>query len=155
MDLESGTPIVEIPIDRVFIGSCTNARLEDLKDAAEIVRGKTVNPDVNAMIVPGSQMVKHEAEKLGLDKIFKDANFEWRESGCSMCLEMNPDILKLRNELEEHRLTFLENLSIEDGRKLEGIANKISQLNNVINGEIFRFRSNRNAYITLDYSTIV
>ena len=94
MNLEPETPIVEIPIDRVFIGSCTNARLEDLKDAAEIVKGKTVNPDVNAMIVPGSQMVKHEAEKLGLDKIFKDANFEWRESGCSMCLGMNPDILK-------------------------------------------------------------
>ena len=94
MDLEPETPITEIPIDRVFIGSCTNARLEDLKDAAEIVKGKTVNSDVNAMVVPGSQMVKHEAEKLGLDKIFKDANFEWRESGCSMCLGMNPDILK-------------------------------------------------------------
>ena len=94
MDLEPETPIVEISIDRVFIGSCTNARLEDLKDASEIVKGKTVNPNVNAMIVPGSQMVKYEAEKLGLDKIFKDANFEWRESGCSMCLGMNPDILK-------------------------------------------------------------
>ena len=94
MDLEPDTAIVEIPIDRVFIGSCTNARLEDLKDAAEIVKGKTVNSDVNAMVVPGSQMVKLEAEKLGLDKIFKDANFEWRESGCSMCLGMNPDILK-------------------------------------------------------------
>ena len=80
--------------DRVFIGSCTNARLEDLQDAAQIIKGKTVNSNVNAMVVPGSQMVKHEAEKLGLDKIFKDANFEWRESGCSMCLGMNPDILK-------------------------------------------------------------
>jgi len=94
MDLIPETPITEIPIDRVFIGSCTNARLGDLKDAAEIVKGKKVNPSVNAMIVPGSQMVKLEAEKLGLDKIFKDANFEWRESGCSMCLGMNPDILK-------------------------------------------------------------
>ena len=94
MNLEPETPIVEIPIDRVFIGSCTNARLEDLKDAAQIVKGKKVNSDINAMVVPGSQMVKHEAEKLGLDKIFKDANFEWRESGCSMCLGMNPDILK-------------------------------------------------------------
>tara|TARA_Y100000590_G_scaffold104157_1_gene118533 strand:- start:2545 stop:3954 length:1410 start_codon:yes stop_codon:yes gene_type:complete len=94
MDLIPQTPITEIPIDRVFIGSCTNARLGDLKDAAEIVKGKKVNPSVNAMIVPGSQMVKLEAEKLGLDKIFKDANFEWRESGCSMCLGMNPDILK-------------------------------------------------------------
>ena len=94
MNLEAEQPISEINIDRVFIGSCTNARLEDLKDASEIVKGKTVNPNVNAMIVPGSQMVKYEAEKLGLDKIFKDANFEWRESGCSMCLGMNPDILK-------------------------------------------------------------
>ena len=76
-----------------FIGSCTNARLEDLKDAAEIVRGKKVNPNVSAMVVPGSQMVKYESEKLGLDKIFIDANFEWRESGCSMCLAMNPDTL--------------------------------------------------------------
>ena len=94
MDLKPETPITEISIDRVFIGSCTNARLGDLKDAAEIVKGKKVNPSVNAMIVPGSQLVKLEAEKLGLDKIFKDANFEWRESGCSMCLGMNPDILK-------------------------------------------------------------
>ncbi len=94
MALEPETPIVDISIDRVFIGSCTNSRLEDLIDAAKIVKGKTVNPNVNAMVVPGSQMVKHEAEKLGLDKIFKDANFEWRESGCSMCLGMNPDILK-------------------------------------------------------------
>ena len=84
----------EIQIDRVFIGSCTNARLEDLIDAATIVKGKVINSNVSAMVVPGSQMVKHEAEKLGLDKIFKDANFEWRESGCSMCLGMNPDILK-------------------------------------------------------------
>ncbi len=94
MDLKPDTAIVDIPIDRVFIGSCTNARLEDLKDAAEIVKGKTVNSAVSAMVVPGSQMVKLQAEELGLDKIFKDANFEWRESGCSMCLGMNPDILK-------------------------------------------------------------
>ena len=94
MDLIPQTPITEIPIDRVFIGSCTNARLEDLKDAAEIVKGKTVNSAVSAMVVPGSQMVKLQAEELGLDRIFKDANFEWRESGCSMCLGMNPDILK-------------------------------------------------------------
>jgi 3-isopropylmalate/(R)-2-methylmalate dehydratase large subunit len=94
MDLEPETLITEIQIDRVFIGSCTNARLEDLIDAATIVKGKVINSNVSAMVVPGSQMVKHEAEKLGLDKIFKDANFEWRESGCSMCLGMNPDILK-------------------------------------------------------------
>ena len=93
MDLESGTPITEIKLDRVFIGSCTNSRIEDLVDVAQVVKGKHISPDLHAMIVPGSQMVKHEAEKIGLDKIFKDANFEWRESGCSMCLGMNPDIL--------------------------------------------------------------
>jgi len=93
MSLESGTKIIDIKIDRVFIGSCTNARLEDLKDAAKVVKGKTVAKNVRAMIVPGSQMVKKAAEEIGLDRIFKDANFEWRESGCSMCLGMNPDIL--------------------------------------------------------------
>lgn len=93
MNLESGTPITEIKIDRVFIGSCTNARLEDLIEASRIVKGNKVAPEVRAMVVPGSQMVKIEAEKMGLDTIFKDANFEWRESGCSMCLGMNPDIL--------------------------------------------------------------
>ena len=94
MNLKSGTPITEIKLDRVFIGSCTNSRIEDLIDAAKVVKGKKVSSSIHAMVVPGSQMVKQEAEKLGLDKIFKDANFEWRESGCSMCLGMNPDILK-------------------------------------------------------------
>ena len=94
MGLEPGTPMTEIKIDRVFIGSCTNSRLEDLIVAAEIVRGRKVAPWVRAMVVPGSQMVKAEAEKLGLDKIFREAGFEWRNSGCSMCLGMNPDILK-------------------------------------------------------------
>ena len=94
MDLKPGTPITDIHVDRVFIGSCTNARLEDLVSASKIVEGKKVSPDVRAMVVPGSQMVKKQAEELGIDKIFKDANFEWRESGCSMCLGMNPDILK-------------------------------------------------------------
>lgn len=93
MDLKPGTPITEIPIDRVFIGSCTNARLEDLLEASKVVKGKKVSGKVRAMVVPGSQMVKKQAEDLGIDKIFKDANFEWRESGCSMCLGMNPDIL--------------------------------------------------------------
>jgi 3-isopropylmalate/(R)-2-methylmalate dehydratase large subunit len=93
MDLKPGTPITEIKIDRVFIGSCTNARLEDLIEASKVVRGRKLSPHVKAMIVPGSQMVKKQAEELGLDKIFTDANFEWRESGCSMCLGMNPDIL--------------------------------------------------------------
>lgn len=93
MDLKPGTAITDIKIDRVFIGSCTNARLEDLIEASRVVRGKTVSPDVSAMVVPGSQMVKKQAEEMGIDKIFTDANFEWRESGCSMCLGMNPDIL--------------------------------------------------------------
>ena len=93
MNLKSGTPIIDISIDRVFIGSCTNSRLEDLIEASKVVKGKKVSQKVRAMVVPGSQLVKKQAEELGLDKIFKDANFEWRESGCSMCLGMNPDIL--------------------------------------------------------------
>ena len=93
MALKPGTPITEIKIDRVFIGSCTNARLEDLIEASKVVKGRKLSPHVRAMVVPGSQMVKKQAEELGLDKIFTDANFEWRESGCSMCLGMNPDIL--------------------------------------------------------------
>jgi 3-isopropylmalate/(R)-2-methylmalate dehydratase large subunit len=93
MGLRPGTPIQEIAIDRVFIGSCTNSRLEDLRNAAEIVRGKHVNPNVRAMVVPGSYATKLQAEAEGLDEIFRDAGFEWREAGCSMCLGMNPDIL--------------------------------------------------------------
>ena len=93
MDLKPGTPITDISVDRVFIGSCTNSRLDDLIEASKIVKGKKVSPKVRAMVVPGSQLVKKQAEELGLDKIFKEANFEWRESGCSMCLGMNPDIL--------------------------------------------------------------
>jgi len=93
MALKPGTPITEIKIDRVFIGSCTNARLEDLIEASKVVKGKKVSSHVRAMVVPGSQMVKKQAEELGLDKIFTDANFEWRDAGCSMCLGMNPDIL--------------------------------------------------------------
>jgi len=93
MDLKPGTSITDIFVDRVFIGSCTNARLEDLVDASKVVEGRKVSSKVSAMVVPGSQMVKKQAEDLGIDKIFKDANFEWRESGCSMCLGMNPDIL--------------------------------------------------------------
>jgi 3-isopropylmalate/(R)-2-methylmalate dehydratase large subunit len=93
MDLKPGTPITEIMIDRVFIGSCTNSRLEDLIEASKVVKGKKVLPRVRAMVVPGSQQVKRQAELLGIDRIFKDAGFEWRESGCSMCLGMNPDIL--------------------------------------------------------------
>ena len=93
MDLKPGTMIEDIKIDRVFIGSCTNARLEDLIEASKIIQGQKVASNVSAMVVPGSQMVKKQAEQMGLDKIFTDANFEWREAGCSMCLGMNPDIL--------------------------------------------------------------
>jgi 3-isopropylmalate/(R)-2-methylmalate dehydratase large subunit len=94
MGLQPGTPIEEIAVDRVFIGSCTNSRIEDLRGAARVAKGYRVNPKVRAMVVPGSQAVKHAAEKEGLQKIFQEAGFEWRESGCSMCLGMNPDILQ-------------------------------------------------------------
>lgn len=94
MGLDPGTPIEKIAVDRVFIGSCTNSRLEDLRAAARVAKGYRVNPKVRAMVVPGSQAIKHAAEKEGLDRIFQDAGFEWRESGCSMCLGMNPDILQ-------------------------------------------------------------
>jgi 3-isopropylmalate/(R)-2-methylmalate dehydratase large subunit len=93
MGLEPGMPITEINIDRVFIGSCTNARLEDLVDASRLLEGRTVSSRVNAMVVPGSQSVKRAAEEKGIDRIFKKAGFDWRESGCSMCLGMNPDVL--------------------------------------------------------------
>jgi 3-isopropylmalate/(R)-2-methylmalate dehydratase large subunit len=94
MGLQPGTPIQDITIDRVFIGSCTNARIEDLRAAAKVVRGRQVNPRVRAMIVPGSVPVKRQAEAEGLDRVFESAGFEWREAGCSMCLGMNPDILR-------------------------------------------------------------
>jgi 3-isopropylmalate/(R)-2-methylmalate dehydratase large subunit len=94
MNLEPGAKIEEIAVDRVFIGSCTNSRLEDLRAAARVARGYRVNPKVRAMVVPGSQAVKQAAEREGLHKIFAEAGFEWRESGCSMCLGMNPDILQ-------------------------------------------------------------
>jgi len=93
MGLRPGQPIEEIRIDRVFIGSCTNARIEDLRAAADIVRGRTIDPRVKAMVVPGSAQVRLQAQDEGLDQIFLDAGFEWRLAGCSMCLGMNPDIL--------------------------------------------------------------
>ena len=91
MKVESGKPLLQKPIDVVFIGSCTNSRLSDLEDAAEILEGRKVADGVRAMIVPGSQAVKAEAETIGLDKIFLESGAEWRESGCSMCLGMNGD----------------------------------------------------------------
>jgi 3-isopropylmalate/(R)-2-methylmalate dehydratase large subunit len=93
MGLKPGTPMEEVAIDVVFIGSCTNSRIEDLRAAAKVVTGYRVNEKVRAMVVPGSHRVKEQAEQEGLDRIFREAGFEWREPGCSMCLGMNPDIL--------------------------------------------------------------
>ena len=94
MDLRPGTPIREIALDRVFIGSCTNSRIGDLRAAAEVVRGRRVSDRVDAMVVPGSQQVKAQAEREGLDEVFRAAGFDWRSAGCSMCLGMNPDVLQ-------------------------------------------------------------
>ena len=94
MGLKANTKISDIKIDKIFIGSCTNGRIEDLRLAADLLKGKKIAENVSAMVVPGSGLVKEQAEKEGIDKIFKDAGFEWREPGCSMCLGMNPDQLK-------------------------------------------------------------
>ena len=94
MALKPGTPLTAVKIDRVFIGSCTNGRLEDLRAAAAVLKGRKIAAGVGAMVVPGSTLVKHMAEEEGLDRIFLDAGFEWREAGCSMCLGMNPDHLQ-------------------------------------------------------------
>lgn len=93
MGLTAGQPLEGTPVDRVFIGSCTNARIDDLREAAHVVRGRRVAPGVRAMVVPGSMPVKAQAEREGLDRVFAEAGFEWRNAGCSMCLGMNPDIL--------------------------------------------------------------
>ncbi len=92
-DLQPGTPITSINVDKVFIGSCTNSRIEDLRLAASVVKGRKVNAHVQALVVPGSGQVKAAAEAEGLDRVFREAGFEWREAGCSMCLGMNPDVL--------------------------------------------------------------
>lgn len=94
MGLEAGTPMEDVTIDKVFIGSCTNSRIEDLRSASKIVKGRQVASNVYAMVVPGSGLVKQQAEREGLDRIFKEAGFDWREAGCSMCLGMNPDQLR-------------------------------------------------------------
>ena len=95
MGLKKGTSIKDIKLDKIFIGSCTNSRIEDLRKAAEIVKSKKVAKNIKqALVVPGSGLVKKQAENEGLDKIFIDAGFDWREPGCSMCLAMNPDQLK-------------------------------------------------------------
>ena len=93
MALTPGTPLADVRIDKVFIGSCTNARIEDLRAAARVVDGRTVADGVQAIVVPGSALVKRQAEEEGLDAVFTRAGFEWRRAGCSMCLGMNPDVL--------------------------------------------------------------
>ena len=123
MGLEPGMPITEINIDRVFIGSCTNARLEDLIDASRIIEGRTVSSRVNAMVVPGSQSVKRAAEEKGIDRIFKKAGFEWRESGCSMCLGMNPDILA-----PKQRCASTSNRNFEGRQGLGGRTHLVSPI---------------------------
>ncbi|HEX4506600.1 MAG TPA: aconitase family protein, partial [Alphaproteobacteria bacterium] len=94
MGLQPGTKITDIKLDRIFLGSCTNGRIEDLRAAADVARGRKVAQGVRALVVPGSGLVKHQAEEEGLDKIFSAAGFEWREPGCSMCLAMNADRLE-------------------------------------------------------------
>ena len=121
MGLEPGTPITDIPIDRVFIGSCTNSRVEDLRNAAAVVKGKKVSPTVNAMVVPGSFLVKMKAEEEGLDKIFTEAGFEWREAGCSMCLGMNPDTLA-----PQERCASTSNRNFEGRQGKEGRTHLVS-----------------------------
>jgi len=114
MDLRPGTPIQEIALDRVFIGSCTNSRISDLREAASVVAGRKVARTVNAMVVPGSAQVKQEAEAEGLDAVFRAAGFDWRSAGCSMCLGMNPDILS-----EGERCASTSNRNFE-GRQGKG-----------------------------------
>ena len=116
MGLKPDTKIQDIQIDRVFIGSCTNSRIEDLEAAAAIVKNKKINPNVSAMVVPGSTLVKKIAEERGLDKIFQDAGFEWREAGCSMCLGMNPDILSPKERCASTSNRNFEGRQGKDGR---------------------------------------
>ena len=121
MGLEAGTKIRDIEIDRVFIGSCTNSRLSDLRAAADMVRGKSVHPNVSAMVVPGSALVKWQAEQEGLDAIFAEAGFEWRAAGCSMCLGMNPDIL-----LPQERCASTSNRNFEGRQGKDGRTHLVS-----------------------------
>jgi len=121
MGLAPGTPITDITLDRVFIGSCTNGRIEDLRAVAAVVEGKQVADTVDAMIVPGSGLVKEQAEAEGLDKIFKDAGFDWREPGCSMCLAMNDDRLK-----PEERCASTSNRNFEGRQGFKGRTHLVS-----------------------------
>jgi 3-isopropylmalate/(R)-2-methylmalate dehydratase large subunit len=121
MGLKPGTPITDISIERVFLGSCTNGRIEDLRAAAKVVAGRKVAVGVNAMVVPGSGLVKEQAEAEGLDTIFKDAGFEWREPGCSMCLAMNPDKLK-----PQERCASTSNRNFEGRQGFKGRTHLVS-----------------------------
>ncbi|MCO5059966.1 MAG: aconitase family protein, partial [Rhizobiaceae bacterium] len=121
MGLKPGTKITDIELDRVFIGSCTNGRIEDLRAAAKVVEGKTVAERVDAMIVPGSGLVKAQAEAEGLDRIFKAAGFDWREPGCSMCLAMNDDRLK-----PQERCASTSNRNFEGRQGFKGRTHLVS-----------------------------
>ena len=121
MGLKPGTKITDIKLDRVFVGSCTNGRIEDLRAAAAVVKGHKVAPTVNAMVVPGSGLVKEQAEAEGLDKIFKEAGFDWREPGCSMCLAMNADKLK-----PEERCASTSNRNFEGRQGYKGRTHLVS-----------------------------
>ena len=117
MDLKAGTPITDIYLDRVFIGSCTNSRLEDLRTAARAVAGKHVAKSLKqALVVPGSRRVKTQAEAEGLDKIFRDAGFEWRDAGCSMCIGMNDDVLQPHERCASTSNRNFEGRQGKDGR---------------------------------------
>ena len=111
--MQPNTPLTDIPVQRVFIGSCTNSRIEDLRAAAAIAKGRKVADGVTALVVPGSGHVKHQAEEEGLDRIFIEAGFEWREPGCSMCMSMNADKLDERRAL---RPTSNRNFEGRQGR---------------------------------------
>jgi 3-isopropylmalate/(R)-2-methylmalate dehydratase large subunit len=121
MGLKPGTKITDITVDRVFLGSCTNGRIEDLRAAAKLLEGKTVHGSVSAMVVPGSGLVKEQAEAEGLDKIFKDAGFDWREPGCSMCLAMNEDKLK-----PQERCASTSNRNFEGRQGFKGRTHLVS-----------------------------
>ncbi len=121
MGLQAGTRIEDIAVDRIFIGSCTNGRLEDLRTAAQVIRGHKVHPDVTALVVPGSEAVKQAAEREGLHRIFQEAGAEWREPGCSMCLGMNPDILA-----PKQRCASTSNRNFEGRQGREGRTHLVS-----------------------------
>jgi 3-isopropylmalate/(R)-2-methylmalate dehydratase large subunit len=121
MGLTAGTKITDIALDRVFIGSCTNGRIEDLRQVAKVVEGRKVADSVNAMIVPGSGLVKEQAEAEGLDRIFRAAGFDWREPGCSMCLAMNEDRLR-----PEERCASTSNRNFEGRQGYRGRTHLVS-----------------------------